>query len=539
MNRTQTWCAGVLALAVGGCVEDPPYCAPGTPEVMAGGCGPRPDAGLDGQVVDGAQDGTASDLDAAPDAREEASEGCDGAPEPSASGCGVDEAHGVFVAPTGNDGTGPGTRAMPFATIGHALDAAAAAGKQVFVCAGTYEEQVVFDAAHDGVSVFGGLDCSTWAYAGSNRVVVAPSQPAYGLVVGGVSKGLTVADVTFQAQSASASGTSSIGAFVHDSQNVQLVRVTLIAGNGAVGAPGVSAGAGTRTNWNAGASDGANATATVAGVMTTCTCTLDTTHSSIGGQGGDPATLQPSGGTPSYGGASGAGAAGVDDVACRGSGAGADGQSAPATPAGASAGTARSASSAGWTAGSGGDGSIGKPGQGGGGGGNGSVGTGFGGGGACGGCGGAGGTGGGGGGSSIALLVVESDVNLSACVLSAGAAGGGGSGGSGEPGQAGSAVAGNGSGGGCQGGAGGAGAGGNGGQGGPGGVSAGIAYRGMAPTIDGASVTSASTPSGIAVPGAPAPGGPGGLAGQPTKLAAGAANGALGSPGLSQAVLSL
>src|SRR5579859_5966628 len=114
---------GLLALAFGtlsGC--NPPvsdYCAPGTPECTA------PDGG-------GGPDGPAA-------GRSEASPevgGCDRSKAPSEEGCVVAEAYGIFVSPAGSDGSA-GTRSAPLATIGHGMDVAKAAGKRVYVCAGS------------------------------------------------------------------------------------------------------------------------------------------------------------------------------------------------------------------------------------------------------------------------------------------------------------------------------------------------------------------------------------------------------------------
>ena len=71
-----------------------------------------------------------------------------------------------YVAPTGNDSY-PGTLAQPFATIGHALNAAAQPGDAVDVCTGTYHEHLVFP--HGGSAQAG--DFTLQAYPGDSPVL--------------------------------------------------------------------------------------------------------------------------------------------------------------------------------------------------------------------------------------------------------------------------------------------------------------------------------------------------------------------------------
>jgi hypothetical protein len=388
------------------------------------------------------------------------------------------------------------------------MDLAKAAGKRLYVCAGTYPEQLTMTAARDGVSVFGALDCALWAYDAAKRVVVAPATAGYALKLEGLQAGAVFEDLEFDARDAMAPGGSSVAIFASTSQNVALHRVVVVAGSGADGTSGSSAashldgGAGS-SNWYGtppsypelnGASAGD------AGGAPAVSCVCGDHSSSTGGAGGGSMNIpSPSAGLPAYADA-GAGAAGANAVSCPSGGAGQYGGDAPAVssnPVVASPGTS---SASGWTPGVGTGGADGRPGQGGGGGGNGRLSQGSGGGGACGGCGGAGGQGGMGGGSSIALLSYQSAVTLVGCTLTTKTAGNGGAGGGGEPGQAGGTPgnpSGLGVGVGCVGGAGGAGAGGDGAQGGPGGLSLGIGYSGTPPTIDGTVVTQATTRSGV------------------------------------------
>jgi hypothetical protein len=523
---------GAGALACNPSLAD--YCAPGTPECTPVDGGSR-DAGSD-SAAEGGQDAAA----------------CNRASAPHDSACVIDEAYGVFVSPAGSD-SNPGTRAAPLLTLGQGMDVAKAAGKRVYVCAGTFREKLVVSAARDGVNIYGALDCASWSYAATNRVVVAPSDAGYALELQGLAAGITLEDLAFDAQPANpgSAGESSVAVFVSSSENVAFERVTIAAGNASDGAPGASPGA-------AATDGGANApgsnwfgtppsyaeldgiSAGDAGGAPSAACTCPDQSATSGGQGGGPMNIPtPGAGTPSYSDA-GAGAGGSNAMSCGSGGTAQNGGDAPDAAADLPSATLGALSATGWAPGIGVAGTNGEPGQGGGGGGNGRLSSGSGGSGACGGCGGAGGRPGAGGGSSIALLSYQSSVALADCLLTAKAAGNGGAGGSGEPGQSGGVMGGNGILGGCQGGAGGAGAGGNGGQGGPGGSSLGIGYVGAPPSIDGTVVAQAGSRAGVVL-GSAGVGGAGGTKGAAASSSTGpaGADGALGQAGVAAAVESL
>jgi hypothetical protein len=466
--------------------------------------------------------------------------GCDATKPPHDESCVIDDAFGVFVSPAGSD-TNPGSKSAPTKTIGHAMDLAKAAGKRVYICAGSYREQLVIGTSRDRVNVYGALDCATWTYGAANTVVMAPAQSGYALAIANLQTGVTFEDVEFDAQNASAGipGASSVAVFVSSSQGISFDRVTMVAGNANDGAPGGSPGA--ATNWfgtsPAYAELNGNNAGDAGGAPTKqCTC-ADQSQTS-GGQGGGPMNIpSPGAGTPTYSDA-GAGAAGMNAVVCGSGGSPpANGADAPMPVADVPSTSLGTCSASGWVPGVGVTGANGKPGQGGGGGGNGRLSSGSGGSGACGGCGGAGGKGGQGGGASIALLSFQSSIALADCTMTAKAAGNGGAGGAAEAAQGGGIMGGNGNLGGCPGSAGGAGAGGNGAQGGAGGLSLGIGYVGTPPTIDGAVVSQASTHSGITI-GAAGAGGAGGLRGASATNSTGPAGalGATGQPGVAAVV---
>jgi hypothetical protein len=456
--------------------------------------------------------------------------GCDPTLAPKDESCVLADAYGVFVAPVssrGDDENGDGSMAHPFATIGKALSTGSS---NVFVCNGTYSENVSVAAP---VRLYAGLSCASdgggaaWSYAGGVATVSAPTggSPALKIVDAG-DAGISIADLAVMAPDQSPSGwdpstgdgTSSIAALIANS-TVTLTRVTLAAGagsNGAAGADGV-----TMMNYPLLADGGADpapqgtsglcllaieAGASGAGGAS-MVCTNGTT--SLGGSGGTVSPAPPyaassgTSGAPAVPGFAGGGAGGSLgdasdssdlDAACLG----ASGANGLAAAPGAPPVAYGALSIAGWTPSAGGSGQAGGTGQGGGGG-SGSASTALfaaapepcgGSGGSAGGCGGAGGTGGRGGGASIALASVGSVVVLVACSLHASQGGNGGAGGAGQNGQGGgpsldeneaTLIV-------CGGGAGGNGAGGSGGAGGTGGLSAGIVFTGSPPSFDSTTV---------------------------------------------------
>jgi hypothetical protein len=491
-----------------------------------------PDSGrdvADEAVADVVAD-AAADADAGPT--------CDVTKSPSDEPCVVNDRYGVFVSPGGNDVLGLGTKALPYASVAKGLTAAQ--GKNVYVCAATYTQAVIVEGSLDGTRLFGGFDCASWDYAASQRPVIKPSSgPA--LVVKALTKGLRIEDVEFDAPRATASGESSVAAWVTGSVNVRLTRVKLVAAAGQAGADGVPA-----TNYDPQLSPsdvkiaGHNASGASGGTTQQCAnlCT-DGVHAT-GGKGGNGAPGVavdggPTASVPTRGADGGpvitppdpvdndgaGGKAQVDSTACAN---GATGSNAPPRAGGAGAVKPGMLTANGWVRADGLDGAKAGPGQGGGGGGGGQNATnGGGGGGGCGGCGGAAGPGGQSGGSSFALLSYQSTVTLDACNLVAAAAGNGGKGAMGQTGQPGG-FGGTQSAPGCQGGAGGTGGEAGGGGGGGGGHSAAIGYAGSAPAQMNGTTIAVATQAAAA--------GAAGTGGSPaaTAGAAGKAQGALQLP---------
>jgi hypothetical protein len=403
---------------------------------------------------------------------------CDLAKDPSDSPACIDDGIGVFVDGMAGDDNNPGTKAKPLKTIAKGIQAAGAKPR-VYVCAGTYAEDVVL-GQQNAVSIYGGLVCGAWTYSPAARPKIGATTMAF--KVDGASKPVVFADLTLASIDATTPSGSSIAALVNGSTDVTFRRVSFQAGAGMSGTSGT-----TGTNWSAvqqsdakiagNAGNGTSGGGTHACML--CTDSVNSTGGSGGGGGLTPGNGNA--GAPNLNGMN------PNDGAGGGSGctAGHNGKEAAAAANASGASTLGTLDAAGWTPSSGLDGKNGGPGQGGGGGGGGtSVNGGGGGGGGCGGCGGAAGKGGSGGGGSVGLAIVSSMVTVVASDMSAKAGGSGGNGSAGQAGQA-PGYAGNAASPGCNGGNGGGGGAGGAGGGGAGGISAGIVVKGaMMPTVD-------------------------------------------------------
>jgi hypothetical protein len=374
----------------------------------------------------------------------------------------IDEQYGVFVSPAGDDESGEGTRARPYATIGRVIEAAVAGGLRVYACAdgGVYEESVAIGTEASGLEMYGGFSCDDWSYSREAKSLVSTTEQLALRVEGVV--GLRIEDFGFQAADATVPGGSSMGAFVMGSKLVVLRRVRFEAGKGMAGAAGEAGQAAVRRP------DRGNASSDSAGgAAKECSCEGQQTPT-IGGAGGDVPNQSGHPGLPDWGRGKGGAVGTCDLVAQRGA-------DAPPQPPSLGATLLGVLSAAGWAPASGENGTIGYPGQGGGGGA--SDATEGGGGGGCGGCGGGAGSGGQGGGASVALAILTSSVTLEDSELLAALAGDSGNGAAGGEGQkeADDGGAGRDS---CDGGAGGYGGRGGAGGGGAGGISVGVLWRG-------------------------------------------------------------
>jgi hypothetical protein len=410
-----------------------------------GMCGGTPDpsgneSGVDGAGMDGGSEasGDSSTIGDSEGGTSPDSASC----APSSAGCVVYANSGVFVSPLGSD-TGDGTKTSPLRTLAAGFLKAKQSSKPAYVCdEGTgYAEQITVDATLDGLTAYGGFDCTTWSYSTSKRAIVKPAATT-ALKVSGLTAGLTLEDFEIDAGDATTAGTSSIAVIVDASLDVALKHVTIAAGRGADGPPGA--------NGDPGA-DGAAPGSEQTGAAATCgTGTVNvggswTDASACGSKGGSGGTVlrNDNGGagtdgspttnitTPSMG----TGAAQQTGLGGDGN-TGNPGSSGNRGAPGQTTSTQGTFSSTGYTvAASGGNGTDGYAGQGGGGGSgsksaSGCIGA-SGGAGGMGGCGGKPGTGGANGGASIALFSWNSGVTLTSCEIVGSNGGAGGKGGNG------------------------------------------------------------------------------------------------------------
>ena len=423
------------------------------------------------------------------------------------------------MSPNGSDDNAGG-KASPLRTIGAALSKAMFPGMRVFVCEGTYSENVRVTSE---VLIYGGLSCANWSYNGKHPLILGgASAPALTVAK---AKDVILEDIDVEGANATTSGGSSIAGFISES-TVTLRRAALTARSGRSGVRGGDGG-GARNpapDGNPGGREsdpGSGRGAEQPNPQCPASKGGAGGAGSIGNAPGGQPAITPSNPANGAGGANGSNGTGVG------------GANAPGGGLGLGATRPGVLTVSGWQPESGRNGGDGGFGQGGGGQGGSTYQAGgdsfvsYGGSGAAGGCGGKGGSGGTAGGSSIALAIFNSKVSIEASLLSAANAGQGGDGGKGQIGQAG----GKGNSAGYYGGDGGAGGSGGGGGGGAGGISVGILWGGTTPPIlNGNQVERGTTFEGITVA---SEAGPGGKAGAATEaVVAGGGLGAAGTPGI-------
>lgn len=418
-------------------------------------------------------------------------------PAPAASGTGsADPAtlDGIFMTPSGNDATGDGSRANPFASIAKAADVAKTHTGHVFACEGAYAADEAFVPA--GVSIHGGFACELGWSKGTARTVLSGKPGKIALRIAGNGESV-VEDVDVIAPDATEPGASAIAVFVQNA-TITFTRSSFTAGAGAKGADAVFS---SNTEGPSVASD-----PLIKGEDGHNAC-LGGALGNLGAEGrANPFALSAKGGTGGIGleakgekgedgqilfdAISGLGGAGAGATTCL---PGLNGHNGNDGDVGTAAKGNGAISYHGYVGVAGGQGKIGSDGQGGGGGGGAKgklncYGA-SGGGGGAGGKGGLGGEGGRAGGSSFALAVVNAKITFANVVLASAAGGAGGSGAPGANGGVGGyggAAGGTGGNAGvtvsCNGGDGGAGGKGGEGGGGHGGHSAAIAFVGDKPS---------------------------------------------------------
>jgi hypothetical protein len=428
------------------------------------------------------------------------SPGCD----PSTTTSAVSDTCGIFVSPSGDDGN-QGTKEKPLKTLGAALGK----GMAIYACAGAtpFSEVVTVNKA---VTLFGAMDCTSWAYDATNKTQLTAAADAVPLTLTSAASGSELHDFAITAADATTAGASSI-AIVDDGASVLLKGVSVTAGAGAAGATGMAqtqVATPSMANGQPGADDAACSMAGVfGGAGGTDTCSGTDTSGGVGGDG----LAAGAGGNGGDGFPMTAANGGTGETSAASCNPGTKGSDGSAGTPGMGARGIGEVSATGYVGATGTLGAVGTPGQGGGGGGGALAcdpadtppkfaGP-SGGGGGAGGCPGGSGNPGQSGGSSIGILAIGATLALTTVSITTNDGGAGGAGGDGQrgasgglPGAAGAASA-------C-----GGGPGGQGGAGGPGGGGAG--GHSVAVAVKGGALPSLS--STTIVPGVGGAGGPGG-----------------------------
>lgn len=139
----------------------------------------------------------------------------------------------IFVSPDGFD-SDDGSIKRPVQSIGQAVLLAKDNGLAVYVCNGTYRENVVIDAP---VSVYGGYDC-TRGWRRTKDVAILQAGAGLPLLVKNVDGKVHLERLAFRAPAAVGAGQSSQAAAIVDSSDVSLSQVELKSGSGTAGVPG-------------------------------------------------------------------------------------------------------------------------------------------------------------------------------------------------------------------------------------------------------------------------------------------------------------
>lgn len=224
------WLLGACFLALGACSSGEPSASP-----VEGAAGAGPGAA-----------GSASWAPQRP-SRPDPEPGCTPSDDPDApddafedsncDGIDGDVTRGVFVDPQGLDG-GDGSFEAPVASLGKGIELALAQEKDVYLCAATYEENVVVEGA--GVRIYGGYDCADGWRRKPIQAVVAPAA-GRPLTVRSASGPVVLSRVQLLAPAAVEPGESSVAALIVDSGDVLLSHLDLVAGEGAMGVHGEAA----------------------------------------------------------------------------------------------------------------------------------------------------------------------------------------------------------------------------------------------------------------------------------------------------------
>lgn len=127
-----------------------------------------------------------------------------------------------------------GTPSAPLKTLAEGIQLAQSSQKDVYVCNGTYAENIVIQ--NTGVRVFGGYDCAHHWTRTADRAQVAPSSGRPLKIAG--AGGTMIDRLGFKASSGAEAGESSIAGIIQNSPDVIVRNALFEAGNGADGKSG-------------------------------------------------------------------------------------------------------------------------------------------------------------------------------------------------------------------------------------------------------------------------------------------------------------
>jgi hypothetical protein len=143
---------------------------------------------------------------------------------------------GVFVSPNGQPHT-DGNHARPALTIQDGIDLAKRVGKRVYVCAGTFHEQITLA---DSISIIGGLDCrnNEWnkGLPDARTRIEAPQSPA--VRAQNITSPTRLEGLDIVAPDATTPSGSSIALIADHAGALTVATSKLTAGNAAKGADG-------------------------------------------------------------------------------------------------------------------------------------------------------------------------------------------------------------------------------------------------------------------------------------------------------------
>ncbi len=145
------------------------------------------------------------------------------------------KSNAVFVSAEGSAGAA-GTIDAPVRTITEGVQLALSSTRDVYVCNGTYAENLTLDKVT--IRIFGGFDCKNGWTRGDQHASVAPASGKALRII--ASESVWVDGLDFKAASATKPGESSIAVVVQNSK-AKIRRSNVEAGNGAPGQDGAPA----------------------------------------------------------------------------------------------------------------------------------------------------------------------------------------------------------------------------------------------------------------------------------------------------------